>query len=91
MVFGKKLDDESAFKRASPVAADSTPELQTSSAVQLVSTTKSPGMFNEIRGLYSSAKNSRTALICHFCFFIASFSYYVTGKLIDHKQLKKRY
>lgn len=42
--------------------------------------TKSKGMFFEIRGLYKTAKLRRAAIICHFGFFTATFTYYVTGK-----------
>lgn len=38
------------------------------------------GAFREIRGLYGNARTARIAAICHFAFFTASFSYYVTGE-----------
>lgn len=41
---------------------------------------KSKGLFFEIIGLYRTAKLRRSAIICHFAFFVVSFSYYVTGK-----------
>lgn len=40
----------------------------------------SKGLFFEISGLYRTAKLRRAAIICHFGFFAASFSYYVTGR-----------
>lgn len=41
---------------------------------------KSGGVFKELAILYSTSKQRRVALICHFAYFSSAFSYYVTGK-----------
>lgn len=42
---------------------------------------KFKGIFKEFGALYGPSRQRRTAIICHFGFFTASFSYYVTGML----------
>lgn len=40
---------------------------------------KFKSIFKEFAALYGTSRQRRTAIICHFGFFTASFSYYVTG------------
>lgn len=75
VVFGKPLASNELFTdgvrtSTGPVGADTVQQQSGSGG----------GLFQEIRGLYSSARNVRIACICHFAFFTASFTYYVTGE-----------
>lgn len=42
---------------------------------------KFKSIFKEFSALYGPSRQRRTAIICHFSFFTASFCYYVTGIL----------